>query len=355
MDKRIAFFMGSMGRGGAERVVSILSRFYCELGWSVDICMLLHNINEYPLDKRVSVIDMSKETCSNIVLRNAKMLVDIRTYMKQEKPNVVVPFLAKTSALVWLAMIGTARNKFRLVASERIDPVAANYSKLLRVAVNRSFEKADAVVFQTKRAKRYYSKSIQAKSKIIGNPVTMNYERAEKPDHVIITGGRLEHQKNQKMLINAFAKIADNHPDYSLHIYGEGSLQNELETQITELQLENRVFLKGNSPTYQKNLTRAEIFILSSNFEGLSNALLEAMMLGMPCISTNCAGSDEIITDGENGMLIPVGDTIALAHAMDRLLIDKSLQDKLGKNAKVTAQKFETNNVIMLWRKVLEG
>lgn len=355
MGKRIVFFMGSMERGGAERVVSILSRYYCELGWSVDICMLLHNINKYPLDQRVSVIDMSNETCKNVSLRNAKMLIDIRRYIKEHTPDVVVPFLAKTSALVWLAMLGKSREKFRIVASERIDPYVANYSKFLRIAVNRSFKKADAVVFQTKRAKGYYSSSIQSKSRIIGNPVTMKYERSEKPDSVIITGGRLEYQKNQKMLINAFARIANKYPNYSLHIYGEGSLQVELEKQIIELCLEKRVFLKGNSLKYQENLAKAEVFVLSSNYEGLSNALLEAMMLGMPCISTNCAGSDEIIRDGENGLLIPVGNAEKLSDALDRLLGDKELQDKLGENARETASTYETYNVIGNWREVLEG
>lgn len=354
MNKRIVFIMSSMGRGGAERVVSILSREYCALGWAVDICMLLHNIIEYDLDKRVRVIDLSFDHEPK-ARRTVKMLLSLRKYIRDNKPQVVVPFLAKTSALHYVATFGTKRRNYRMVTSERIDPYSAHYSKPLRGLVKLAYKKADAVVFQTRRAKTFYSIDIQRKGVIIGNPVAMQYTKAAAPNPVIINAGRLETQKNQKILINAFARIASKYPDYQMHIYGEGSLRKALETQISKLGMAERIILKGNCPDYLEKLARSEMFVLSSDYEGMSNALLEAMALSMPCVSTECAGSDEIIVNGENGLLTPVGDAGKLAEAMDRLLSDSALCARLGGNAGQTARQFATENIISSWRKALEG
>lgn len=349
MNNKITFFMSSMGRGGAERVVSILSRKYCENGWTVDICMLLHNYNDYPLDERVRVLDFSKNGKSKI-----GMLCKIRKYMKHEKPTVAVPFLSKTSALFYIATLGLQMKSTRVVVSERIDPYAVQYSSILRKVIDRSFLKADSVVFQTKRAKSFYSEKIQAKSTIIGNPVTMNITKSNISNHVIVNAGRLEKQKNQKMLIEAFNVIAKDYPDYVLHVYGDGSLRGELENQIKNLGLKDRVLLRGNQLDYQEWLAEAEFFVLSSDYEGLSNALIEAMRLGIPCISTNCAGSDEIISNNENGLLTSIGNGIELASAMKKMIDNSDLREKLGKNAMEASKEFDTEVVIQKWRKVFE-
>lgn len=351
MSKRIVFFMSSMGRGGAERVVSILSHHYCNVGWKLDICMLLHNIKEYPLDERVSVIDMSFEACHHPLLRRMKMLMAIRKYIKDKKPDVVVPFLAKTSALVDIALIGAGKRRYRLVASERIDPYSVNYSRLLRLAINHSFSKADTVVFQTQKAKSFYSADIQAKSVVIRNPVSMCIERKNPTEHVIINAGRLEPQKNQKLLIDAFSRISEKHPSYEMHIYGDGILRVELERQIAENRLEERIYLMGSRADYLESLSKCEIFVLSSNFEGLSNALLEAMILGIPCISTDCAGSDEVIKDRKNGMLVPRGDMEALSNALDELISDSGLRKTLGANGRASLECIRTDKIIEAWEK----
>lgn len=355
MKKQIAFFMSSMGRGGAERVISILSKEYCADEWDVTICLLLHNITDgYELDKRVNIIDMSYDTISNAVVRYICMLKSIRRFIDIRKPNVIVPFLAKTSMLVNLALLGYTRKGLKVVASERIDPYAAKYSPILRALVNRSFENADNIVFQTKRARSYYSKKIQEKSVIIGNPVSVNVERQYESNKVIINAGRLENQKNQKMLIEAFSKVSKKNDDYQLHVYGEGSLRKKLEKLISEKKLEDRIKLMGSQSNYQTQLSKCDFFVLSSDYEGLSNALLEAMMLAIPCISTNCAGSDEIINDRINGLLVPVGDIEMLSKAMETIIKNKDLAEKISIEAKKTSCQFETSKVISAWRKVLD-
>ena len=131
-------------------------------------------------------------------------------------------------------------------------------------------------------------------------------------------------------------------------------MKEKLLSLIKEKGLESRITLKGNVANLHEEISDAELFVLSSDYEGLSNALLEAMMMGLPCISTDCAGSDEAIDNMENGILIPVGDTEALKEAMVRLMSDRELSMKLGKAAASTSQKYSSTSVIRQWRKVIE-
>lgn len=354
MKKKMVFFMSSMGRGGAEKVVSILSKEYCSYDYDVTICLLLHNItNGYSLDKRVKVINMSHESITNPILRYFCVIKTIRKFLITDKPNVIVPFLAKTSVLVNLALFGYNKKNTRVVASERIDPYAVKYPLPLRILVNWSFRNADKIVFQTKRARSYYSKMIQKKSIIIGNPVSVYVERQNKSSKIIINAGRLEKQKNQKMLIEAFSRVAKKDNEYQLHIYGEGSLRDELEKLIIEKKLENRVKLKGSQSDYQVQLSKCNLFVLSSNYEGLSNALLEAMLMGIPCVSTDCAGSNEVICNETNGIIVPVGNTKMLSKAIEKMISDRIFAENIAKEAKITARQYETLNIISEWRKVL--
>ena len=170
----------------------------------------------------------------------------------------------------------------------------------------------------------------------------------------IVSVGRLDAQKNQKMLIDAFAKMKEKFPNYKLYIYGEGSLRTQLSKQIKMLGLSGNVILKGNVLDIHSQIADASMFVLSSNYEGLSNALLEAMMMGLPCISTNCAGSDEVIVDGINGVLVPVGNVDALSAAMIKIADDKSFAHRIGLVARNTAEVFKTENVMEQWISVIE-
>ena len=351
--KKIVFLVGGMGRGGAERVISILSNYYVEKGWKVDICMLLHNTVEYELNEEINVIDMSYENM-RFPINRIKMLLKLRKYIKKEAGNIIVPFLAKMNVIFMFATLGLDLTNKRIVTSERIDPYCSGYSPVLRFFVNKSFEKADCIVFQTERAQGFYSENIKSKSVIIGNPVALKVLRKKSDKHIIITAGRLVPQKNQKMLIKAFSNIASKYSDYVLHIYGKGKLYDEFKKLITDLRMEDRIFLKGVSSIYQEKLSEAEIFVLPSNFEGLSNALLEALLMGIPSISTDCAGADEVIDNYQNGIIIPVGNEVELEKQLEKLIRDKQLQKKLSENSKKLSQRYSLEKVINKWTEVFE-
>ncbi len=349
-NKKMVFVITSMGRGGAERVVSILGNYYVNNGWRVTIVMLWHNIIGYELDEKIEIVNLSEYNKNN--KKNAPVITyQLTKYLKKETPDVVVSFIAENSVF---AGVACKLAKTRHITSERVDPGAVKRNPLIQKLINYSFKRCDCVVFQTERAKKYYSENIQKRSAVIGNPIQISKD-AEDCKNKIVCVGRLEKQKNHTMLIKSFSHILQSHPEYVLEIYGDGALKNELQELIESLKLENKVFLKGNVKNVHQEICDAKLFVLPSDFEGLSNALLEAMMMGLACISTDCAGSDEVIENRKNGILVPVGNEKKLTEAIEELITNDTLRHEIAANAKESTARFKTENIISQWTRVIEG
>jgi glycosyltransferase involved in cell wall biosynthesis len=212
---------------------------------------------------------------------------------------------------------------------------------------------ARRIVFQTPGAMNCYGQNIQKKSTIILNPLDcekLPERKAECIDNRIVTVGRLYPQKNHKMLINAFSmsKAKETH---SLHIYGEGSLRNELEKKIIEMNLTDKVFLEGTSKSVYEDIQNAKLFAFTSDYEGLPNALIEAMAIGIPCVSTDCSpgGAKMIINDGENGRLIECGNAEAFARALDDTLFNQEKQEKFSANGINIRHRVATGKITDEW------
>ena len=349
--KKIVFFTGSMGRGGAERVISILSDHFVCQNWDVTIVMLLHDrAGGYTLNDKVKVKTFFPEN-SGMVKKIICNIRNIRSYIKKTKPDVLVSFMAQNTLVSGIACAGLG---IRYIASERIDPSMVKRNFIYKKILNSLYRRADKVIFQTERAKNYFGEKIKNNSVIIGNPISVEFE-ATQTNKKIVSAGRFTQQKNQKMLIDAFSMIVKKHPEYVLEIYGEGKERQNLEKQISELGLEDCVFLPGNKKNLHECIKDAQIFVLPSNFEGLSNALLEAMMMGLACVSTDCAGSDEVIISGENGLLVPVGNKEELETAIVNLIEDKKLREQIARNGKKSVEKFRAENIVSKWIEVIEG
>ena len=348
--KRIAFILGSMRRGGAERVVSIISNHYANKDWEVDIILLLDGRCEYNLNNKIRIISLANENKSRIS-QLPSWILGIRTYLNQYKPDTVLSFAARINIISAIAGIGIKKH---FVVSERNDPKRDGRSLLVRIGTNLVYPYVDKVIFQTKQAQSCFNKRIIRNSDIIYNPVNINVKYKSVNSKKIVAVGRLEPQKNHKLLLTSFKEINDMFPEYSLIIYGEGTLRKELEVTISELGIMNKVSMPGNISNIHQKLLEAEFFVLSSDYEGLSNALLEAMMMGLPCISTDCAGSNEVIISGENGILVPVGNKDRLVNAMKLLINNLEFALSLGKQAEETSNQFSSTNIIKKWESVLE-
>ena len=345
-DKKLLIFLGSLGRGGAERVVSILSNYFCSIGWKIKIGLLLFYQVEYQVDDRIEIIDLAGKTQSRIK-RLPGWIFSIRNLVKNEKPDIILAFAARINIIVQIACLGL---KQKIIVSERNDPYSDGRSIAVDKMTRWLYPKAKAVVFQTKRAESYFNKYNLTNTVIITNPVTVDCLAAiTKNDNKIVSVGRLTEQKNQKLLLDAFSKVVDYVPDLQLYLYGEGKLRIELENQVSTLGIDGNVHFMGNVSNIHEQIADASVFVLSSDYEGLSNALLEAMMMGLPCISTDCAGSDEYIRNEENGLLVSVGDSEELALAITKLIKDKNLAAKLGANAAKTSRIFAKETVLNYW------
>lgn len=347
--KRIVFFLGSMSGGGAERVISVLSREYASKGWKTDIGVLLFYRLGYEIDETTRFIDFTGNNESRMK-RVPYWIHSIRRYVRKEDPDVIVSFAARINALVQLACWGLDK---KIIVSERADPWNDGRELPVRILNNMFYPKAYKVIFQTRRTRSYFNKKIRENSTIIRNPVRVEQRAVFPHKNKIVTVGRCSKEKNHKMLIEAFAEVAARHPKYELWIYGDGVLKEELKRQCRVLGISDKVMFPGNVADVHRQMADAEMFVLCSNHEGLSNALMEAMQMGLACISTRCGGSDEIITDGENGLLIPVGDKERLIEAMERLIGDKELAGYIGRNAERDAGQFDAEVILKQWDEVI--
>lgn len=354
---KLLFVTANLGSGGAERVTSLLANQFCQKGYEVEIIFFRNWLVFYELDERVKTIVIGEECHSDIMWR--KMLW-LRNYVKKEKPDVVIPFRVSVYCTTILSLLGLS---VPILASERIDPhIPDSYWTYLRKLL---LPFVKHLVVQTEYIKSYYPKFIQKKTSIIYNPVNdevfhqiengeLIIENEGRPNR-IISVGRLYPQKNQAMMIRAFAKVADEFPDWQLVIYGEGPLRAELEFLVSSFKLQNRVLLPGRTEHVIEELRKSRIFCMSSDYEGLSNAVVEAFCIGLPIITTKVSGTEDFINEGENGFLLDIGDVDGMEKAMRILMSNEVLRRKMGGKNRLEADQFEMKRIFQQWVDVVNN
>lgn len=344
----IFFILASLGSGGAERVVSLLANRLSELGYQVEIICLKYNDVYYQTDSRVKVTLAMQQTKNRLT-----ELLWLRKYIKKQMPDVVIPFTEGVYCFTILSLLGTG---IPIIASERLDPAAMSLTRKLLKRLLLPY--ADWLVVQTQSIKDYFPKKIQKKTSIIYNPVNETVfclpqlslkGRSQEQINRIITVGRLYPQKNQEMMIRAFAKMADKFPGWQLVIYGEGPLRESLELLVDSLEMQGRVLLPGRTEHVIEELRKSKIFCMSSDYEGMSNSMIEAICVGLPIISTKVSGTEELIKDGENGFLVGIGDEKGLATCMKTLMSMSELRENMSINNKKLTGLFKMDNVVEQW------
>ncbi len=347
---KISFFIGSMRRGGAERVISILANHYSKKGWDVEIALLLDTAVGYELDEKIKIVDLTAGSGSYFK-RMPLWIKKIRGYVKNSNPDRIVSFIGRINVLVLNACRGL---KTPIIVSERNDPKHDGRGNLMLWLCNKSYKKASAIVHQTKYEESCFSKSLAPKSYVVPNPVKVYADSKSPLCFRIVTAGRLLPQKNHAMLIDAVSMLKADFPDVKLEIYGDGTLKEELNAKIQAMNLEDTVTLKGNVTDLHEKISDASVFAMTSEFEGLSNALIEAMTLGLVCISTDYPGADEVIEHGKNGLLVPCRNAEKLAEEIRHIFTDKEVFDTLRTNAKEASKKYCIEEVIKEWEAVIE-
>lgn len=351
MDKRIVIFTGMLRQGGAERVISILSRHMAEAGYKVAL-ILYHDAEIfYEIHPQIRATCVESESGTKNKLRNALW---IRRYF-HENADIVISFLAPFNILALAAHMGL---RSKIIVADRNDPRFVPGSRMARLLRNVLYRFADGVVLQTDRNKAYFGRQIQRKSAVIFNPVDLGGKAGlalkTPKQKKIVSVGRLMPQKNQKMLLEAFAKISKEYPEHALYIYGEGPEHDHLRRYADSLGIGARVRLPGSVPNVFDLIADAELFVLCSSYEGMPNALIEAMCLGLPCITTRVSGAEELVAAGLNGEIVDTGDAGALAKAMKKLLGNEALRRKYAQKATLMNDRLVPHKIMQEWLDFLE-
>lgn len=338
---KIMFIINSMNKGGAERVVSNLSNFLVrEKKCDVSITMLEKSKIGYQIDDKISIFCCCESKPNNKLKKinsYIKEVSKLKKILKNIKPDIIISFLSKSNFVMLKAnvynipMIITVRNALEIELPKSPNRL---FAKLL-------YPRASAIIYQTEEQSDYLKKmKINIEDfAIIPNPINENFSMSNKKvlrSNTIVSVGRLEKQKNHKLLIDAIFEIHEKIKEFKVVIYGEGSLRKELQSLIDKYDLSQTICLYGTADNINEKIVDSSLFVMTSDYEGMPNSLMEAMALGLPVISTDCpcGGPKFLINSYDNGILIPVNDKEALKQSIIEVLSDKNLSDKIAKNAK---------------------
>lgn len=392
MAKKVSFFIDSLGGGGAERVVSVLTNELIKRGYKIDILMLRKVEIPYKLSNQANLYyadDMPVTTKYGILVRKifdiwscfrkrfyipflrklgnttypkwnetsfyfyAKYALPYREYLKKNKDCTAFGLLIRSNISLLQAAKGT---KVRTVFCERNNPVRPDMPKNIIKIRDRLYLHCQAAIFQTEEERQYYTK-LRCNTAVILNPIKENLPNRYTGErkHEIVNFCRLNKQKNIPLLIDAFELLHQDYPDYKLRIYGKGEEKEALIKYVIDKKLEAAVFFEDFATDIHERVADASIFAFTSDYEGLSNSMIEAMGIGLPCVCTDCAGGGAkmMIEDHINGILVPVGDVQAVYKGMKEIIEDRELANKLSKEALTIRERLSVSKIADQWEAMI--
>lgn len=373
--KHLIFVTLSLTKGGAERVISNMCNDFFVDKSRITIISLMKAEPEYLLDERIRLItideceqDYKKSMPVRFFSRRGKLKRVLREICNTEgKPDCVISFLPEPNMLMCSLKKSIS---VPLIISVRNDPKIEYASKLKYTLMRLLYPKSDGYVFQTEQAKAYFSFSehIVKSSVVISNPLAKEFVGAAdelkasvnatdvasgRKVYRVMAAGRLEKQKNYPLMLEAFWQFHKKHPDSTLTIYGEGTKRTELEEWIQGKGLEESILLPGVSDCIRERLAEADLFLMTSEYEGMPNALMEAMAMGLPVIATDCpcGGPAYLIEHGRNGFLVPLAEDAAehFAEVMIRLYEDRLLAAMVAEQAMDIAKTEAPDVIYQRW------
>ena len=345
-------------------MVSNLANKFAEEGYDVYVTVEWIDRDEFRLDPRVHHVNVGLKPEDEKKGRWVKFYLRIkylRDFLKEVQPDILCAFMHRPNFRALTAALGL---RTPVIISIRNNPAPFYSSATDRFQIRWLFPHAAGCVYQTAEQREFFKPYLQENSRVILNPVNQKYIDLPNPDYecqekVVVQSSRLVDFKNQAMLLRAFVRVHAVHPDWSLKIYGpdsEDGTKEKLEKIIQENHAENWMQLMGGTDRLEELIPKASIYTLPSNYEGMPNALMEAMAMGMPCISTDCpSGAPRIlIQDGRNGILIPVGDEDAMAEAIQKLIENPALRKSLGQEARKIREIAGTDEIFGQWKTYME-
>ncbi|MDD5462878.1 MAG: glycosyltransferase family 4 protein [Methylococcales bacterium] len=356
----ILFLVSAMGSGGAERVAATLANAWTNRGNQVTLMPTFSGGGEcfYELSPEVRLVYLADLVSSRVRtwVNQLDRLRALRRFIATERPDVIISFLSNVNVAAIIASVGLG---VPVIVCEHNDPFAEPHPLLLRLACKLTYPFADILMVLTDGiASKYAAHGLfLPKIFVVPNPIfeqlmnVVHYSSNDAAKKRLLGIGRLEKQKHFDVLIKVFANLARRHADWSLRILGEGSLRTDLQQQIVDLGLDSRIELPGIVSAVINELVEADIFALTSRYEGFPMALLEAMAVGLPCVSFDCpSGPRELSLDGQVALLVPPNDEQALERALERLMVDADLRITLGSQARRSViERYSLAIVLKQW------
>lgn len=349
--KNIGFITVGLGFGGAEKMLCFVANELSKRGNNV----FIFNLNTVPdyvsdkfqyLEERIHIFEVS----------NGGILSKINLITRLAKENKIDILIGFTSKPNLLARVVAMRLRIPSIISERGDPtktsVGSFKSRLMKFVINTS----RGGVFQTEGAMKYYGRGLRRRGVVIPNPIfvkenipRVNYENR---CNSVVSFGRLDnYQKRYDVMIDAFERFFLVHPNYVLKIYGKGNDEEKIKSWAEKSKAKDSILFMGLSTNPMNDIAKDGMFLITSDFEGISNSLLEAMAVGLPCVSTDHTpgGARLLITDHENGLLAPIGDAEKLAEAMCEFAENPEFAKKCGVNATQVVERFAPEKIVDMW------
>jgi glycosyltransferase involved in cell wall biosynthesis len=357
-------FVGSMHAGGAERVTAHLANAWAERGWEVTLITLApKTLDFYPLHPEVKrrALDLAGESANlfHALVANVQRVQALHFVLRELKPDAVLGMMTTAAVLAVLAARGLG---CRVIVSERIHPPMWPIGRLWNMLRRFTYSKAFRVTMLTTEGLRWLETHIpKAKGVVIPNPVlfplpmgepVLSPLRTVAPERrLLLAVGRLDVQKGFEVLLDSFAALLPRHPSWDLVILGEGPERPRLEQQVAALGLQRRVSLPGRAGNMGEWYSRADLYVMSSRFEGFPNTLAEAMAHGCAAVSYDCdTGPRDIIRNEQDGLLVtPVGDVPALTRALDRLMGDDAERERIAARAIEVRERYSLQRILTLW------
>ncbi len=356
----ILFLNSNIGYGGASKMIIWVANQCAERGHNVTVLTYRDGVENQNVSSKVNHIHVDLEKSKGINFGVLSTIIYLRRFIIQHEYDLAIAFLPSSQIRLSLACIGL---KIKLLYSHRGDPYQRKKSIKMRFAEslgNLLFSTADYFVFQTEGAKQYYSKSIQNRSTIIPNPINRlerTKERRGNVENKIVCVARLDlYQKRQDILITAFSLIENNYPKVILELYGDGNPKDEAYLRKLASSHPQIKFMGCIKKTeIVSHIQNAAIAVLSSDFEGIPNALLEYMSLGIPSISTDCSpgGAATIIKNNLNGLLVPPHNPIELSKAIAYLLDNFDEAERMGREGQKVIEEFSESKICSMWMNVI--
>lgn len=339
-----------MAGGGTERVIAVLANYFVEQNNKITILLTASDKIEYDLDSRIEVIQLGGETGGRLAGRLHRIIA-LRNYYRKNSDTVYLSFGTETNMFAILSAFFMNR---KLIVSERSNPLTCTFTK----SRNFFYSFAKGFVFQTEDAMNCFSEKIRNRSVVIPNPISDKVPERFKGERrkEIVAVGRLGEEKNHRLLLEAYADFVKTVPDYTLKIYGKGPLKQELLAYAEELGIGKTVIFADFAADVLEKIKDSYMYVLSSDYEGISNSLLEAMAMGLPVIATDCpiGGSRMLIKDYENGILVPCGDRRAMADVMIELAKDKEKADRISVEAIKVRDIYSVEKIVQMWQMQIE-